>query len=172
MFRNYLLTALRNIYRHKGFSFLNIIGLSLSMSVCMLIIVVIIDQFSYDQQHTKKDRIYRIQSIDNMSDFSLNKYGSTPFPLANELINNYPFVEEVAFIRNTLSGDGVYNETRIPLSGLYSNSAFFKVFDFKLKSGHPDKILDKPFTIVLKEDIATKYFGDENPVGKFLQILR
>ena len=170
MLKNYLLTALRNIYRHKGFSFLNIIGLSLSMSVCMLIIVVIVDQFSYDQQHTKKDRIYRIQSIDNMSDFSFNRYASTPFPLADELINNYPFVEEVAFIRNTLNGDGVYNETRIPVSGFYSNSAFFKVFNFKLKSGHPDKILDKPFTIVLMEDIATKYFGNEDPVGKFLQI--
>ena len=170
MLKNYLLTALRNIYRHKGFSFLNIIGLSLSMSVCMLIIVVIVDQFSYDQQHTKKDRIYRVQSIDNMSDFSLNRFASTPFPLADELVNNYPFVEEVAFLRNTFSGDGVYNETRIPVSGLYSNSAFFKVFDFKLKSGHPDKILDKPFTIVLMEDIATKYFGDEDPVGKFLQV--
>jgi len=140
------------------------------MSVCMLIIVVIVDQFSYDQQHTKKERIYRVQSIDNMSDFSFNRYASTPFPLADELENNYPFVEEVVFLRSTFSGDGIYNETRIPVSGLYSNSAFFKVFDFKLKSGYHDKILDKPFTIVLMEDIATKYFGDEDPVGKFLQV--
>ncbi|MQY80321.1 MAG: ABC transporter permease, partial [Bacteroidetes bacterium] len=94
MIKNYLLTALRNIFRHKGFSLLNIFGLSLSMSVCMLIIVILVDQFSYDSQHTKKERIYRVQTIDNLSDWSLNKYASTAFPLADELVNNYPFIEE------------------------------------------------------------------------------
>ncbi len=99
MIKNYLLTALRNIFRHKGFSLLNIFGLSLSMSVCMLIIVILVDQFSYDSQHTKKERIYRVQTIDNLSDWSLNKYASTAFPLADELVNNYPFIEEAVLIR-------------------------------------------------------------------------
>lgn len=170
MIRNYLIVAFRNIFRHKGFTLLNIFGLSLSMSVCMLIIVVIVDQLSYDSQHTKKDRIYRVQTIDNLSDFSLNRYASTAFPMANELANNYPFIEEAVLIRNTLKGDGVNDEVRIPVSGLYTNSAFFRVFDFKLKSGSSENIFDQPFKMVLREEIAQKYFGDQDPVGKFLQV--
>ncbi|MCK4465529.1 MAG: ABC transporter permease [Bacteroidales bacterium] len=170
MIKNYLLTALRNIFRHKGFSLLNIFGLSLSMSVCMLIIVIIVDQFSYDSQHTKKERIYRVQTIDNLSDWSLNKYASTAFPLADELVNNYPFIEEAVLIKSTFNGDGVFNDTRIPVKGLYTNSAFFRVFDFKLKGGSGENFFDEPYKIVLREEIARKYFGEEDPVGKFLQV--
>ncbi|MCK4346422.1 MAG: ABC transporter permease, partial [Bacteroidales bacterium] len=170
MIKNYLLTALRNIFRHKGFSLLNIFGLSLSMSVCMLIIVIIVDQFSYDSQHTKKERIYRVQTIDNLSDWSLNKYASTAFPLANELVNNYPFIEEAVLIKSTFNGDGVFNDTRIAVNGLYTNSAFFRVFDFKLKGGSGENFFEEPYKIVLREEIARKYFGEEDPVGKFLQV--
>ena len=170
MIKNYLLTALRNIFRHKGFSLLNIFGLSLSMSVCMLIIVILVDQFSYDSQHTKKERIYRVQTIDNLSDWSLNKYASTAFPLADELVNNYPFIEEAVLIKSTFNGDGVFNDTRIPVKGLYTNSAFFRVFDFKLKGGSGENFFDEPYKIVLREEIARKYFGEEDPVGKFLQV--
>lgn len=170
MIKSYLLTALRNIFRHKGFSLLNIFGLSLSMSVCMLIIVIIVDQFSYDSQHTKKDRIYRVQTIDNLSDWSLNKYASTAFPLADELVNNYPFIEEAVLIKSTFNGDGVFNDTRIVVNGLYTNSAFFRVFDFKLKGGSGENFFEEPYKIVLREEIARKYFGEEDPVGKFLQV--
>jgi putative ABC transport system permease protein len=149
---------------------LNIFGLSLSMSVCMLIIVVILDQLSYDNFFTKKDRIFRIQSIDNLSKISLNKYASTTFPLARELTDHYGFVEEAVAVNNSFSGDGVYNETRIQIGGLYANSAFFKVFDFDLKSGSAEGILDEPYTMVLQEVVALKYFGEEDPVGQFLQV--
>ena len=140
------------------------------MSVCMLIIVIIVDQFSYDSQHTKKERIYRVQTIDNLSDWSLNKYASTAFPLANELVNNYPFIEEAVLIKSTFNGDGVFNDTRIAVNGLYTNSAFFRVFDFKLKGGSGENFFEEPYKIVLREEIARKYFGEEDPVGKFLQV--
>ncbi len=101
MINSYLLTALRNIIRHKGFSLLNILGLSLSMAVCMLIIVILVDQYSYDKQHLEKHQIYRVQSINNMSDISLNRYASTAYPLAEELANNYPFIEEAVIVLRT-----------------------------------------------------------------------
>ena len=94
MIKNYLLTAFRNIIRHKGFSFINIFGLALSMSVCMLIIVVILDQFKFDDFITKRDNIYRIETIDNESSYALNKSASTVFPLYKELITNYAVVED------------------------------------------------------------------------------
>jgi putative ABC transport system permease protein len=170
MFLNYLLTALRNIIRYKSFTLLNIFGLSLTMSVCMLIIVVLLDQYSYDRYYTKKDRIYRVESIDSLSKISLNRYASTTFPLAEELRNNYTGIEEAALFNNSFSGEGVSGETRISIKGLYSNSAVFKVFDFELIKGSPEKVLDDPYKIVLKEDVAKKFFGNEDPLGKTLQI--
>jgi len=170
MFLNYLITAYRNIVRHKSFTLINIFGLALTMSVCMLIIVVIMDQYSYDRYHTKKDRIYRVESIDSLSKISLNRYASTVLPLAEELKNKYTGIEETAVFNSSFYGEGVYNDKRISLNGLYANSAVFKVFDFNLKDGYSEKILEDPFQIILKEETAVKFFGSENPVGKSLQV--
>ncbi len=158
MVRNYLLTAFRNIIRHKGFTFLNVLGLSLSMAVCMLIIVILVDQYAYDKQHLEKHQIYRIQSIDNKSEFSLNRYASTAYPLADELSNNFPFIEEAVMVKNSLRGDGVYNGNRIALNGLYTDDSFFRVFNFTLKGGYQNAILDEPFKIILQEEICSQVF--------------
>jgi len=140
------------------------------MSVCMLIIVIIQDQYSYDTQHTRADRIYRVQSIDNMSNFSLNRFGSTAFPLAQELSDNYPFIEEAAFIRNSFGGDAVFGSSRFELSGLYVNSSFFRVFDFELINPVVEDIFDEPFKMVLREEMAEKFFGNNDPIGQFLEV--
>jgi len=172
MIKNYLLTAFRNILRHKGFSFINIIGLALSMSVCMLIIVIIIDQFKYDNFVTKRDRIYRVESINNESKSSINitKYASTTYPLYDELTNNYALVEDAVIINTNFHRDGIYNENKFPIHGFYVNESFFPMFDFELTKESFPNPLKEPFSIVLKENIAKKYFADENPIGKFLQI--
>jgi putative ABC transport system permease protein len=170
MIFNFLITSFRNIIRHKGISLLNILGLSLSMSVCMLIIVVLFDQFSYDRFHTKKDRIYRVETIDSLSNISLNRFASTAFPLAGELKSKYSGIENVAVFSTPFRGEGVYNETHIAFNGLYANSAVFNIFDFDLRSGNTGHILDEPFTIVLREEIAKKYFGEEDPLGKMFQV--
>jgi putative ABC transport system permease protein len=167
--KNYLITAFRNVLRYKGFSLINIVGLSLSMSVCMLIIVVILDQFSYDGMHTKKDRIYRIQQVDSLSEVPL-KVASNPYPLGIELRDNYAIAEKVVILNNTFNGEGLYNDTRLAFNGLYTNTAFFDVFDFQLQDGSAEKILDEPYTLVLSRETADKFFGDEDPVGKFIEI--
>jgi|WetSurSiteA1Bulk_404760.scaffolds.fasta_scaffold02584_2 putative ABC transport system permease protein len=170
MVLNYLLTALRNIIRNKSFTLLNILGLSLTMSVCMLIIVVLMDQYSYDSYYTKKDRIYRVESIDSLSKISLNRFASTTFPLAGELKNNATGIEETALFNNTFNGEGVSGDIRIGIKGLYANSAVFSVFGFELEEGSPERALDDPYKIVLKEDVAKKFFGNEDPLGKTLQV--
>jgi len=169
MIKNYLFTAFRNLIRYKGFSLINILGLTLSMSVCMLIIVVILDQLSYDQMHTKHDRIYRIITKDSLETIPL-KMAAVPYPLSSELTDNYSFAEEVVVLNNSFNGEGVKDNTRINLNGLYTNSNFFSVFDFPLKNGSPEGILDDPYTIVLTEETAEKFYGEEDPVGQFLQI--
>ena len=170
MIKNYLLTAFRNILRYKGFSFINIFGLALSMSVCMLIIVVLVDQFKYDDFVTKKDRIYRIESIDNLSKYSLKNYASTTYPLHNELTTNYAVVEDAVVINNRFGGNGLYSETRLPINGFYTNESFLNLFDFELTSNSFKNPLHEPFSIVLKEEVAKKYFTEEDPIGKFLQV--
>jgi putative ABC transport system permease protein len=169
MIKNYLITAFRNVIRYKGFSLINIFGLALSMSVCMLIIVVILDQLSYDEMHTKKSRIYRIQQVDSVSTVNL-KLASNPYPLGIELRDNYAIAEKVVILNNSFSGEGLYNDTRLAFNGLYTNTAFFDVFDFKLEDGTAERILDEPYTMVLTRETADKFFGDEDPVGKFIEI--
>ncbi len=169
MIRNYLFTAFRNLVRYKGFSLINILGLTLSMSVCMLIIVVILDQMSYDKMHTKHDTIYRIITKDSLEAVNL-RMAATPYPLVYELTEKYPFAEEVVVLNNSFNGEGVKDNTRISLNGLYTNSNFFRVFDFTLKNVPPEGILDNPYTIILTEETAEKFYGEEDPVGQFLQV--
>ena len=139
------------------------------MSVCMLIIAVIQDQLSYDRMHTKSDRIYRIQQVDSLDNIPL-KIASNPYPLGIELRDNYAVAEKVVILNNTFQGEGAYQDTRLALNGMYANTEFFDVFDFRLKEGSPEGILDEPFAMVLTEETARKFFGEEDPVGKFLEI--
>ena len=169
MIKNYLVTAFRNVLRYKGFSLINIFGLSLSMSVCMLIIVVIIDQYSYDDIHTKKEQIYRVQQVDSLASIPF-KMASNPYPLGIELRDNYAIAEKVVILNNSFSGEGLYNDTRLAFNGLYTSSDFFDVFDFELQDGTLEKILDEPYTMVLSRETADKFFGDEDPIGKFIEI--
>ena len=169
MIKNYLLTAFRNVLRYKGFSLINIFGLSLSMSVCMLIIVVIVDQYSYDDIHTKKERIFRVQQVDSLASIGL-KIASNPYALGVELRDKYAIAEKVVILNDNFRGEGLYNDTRLGLRGLYANTEFFEVFDFKLQDGSVAKILDEPYTMVLSRETADKFFGDEDPIGKFIEI--
>jgi putative ABC transport system permease protein len=169
MIKNYLLTAFRNVLRYKGFSLINILGLSLSMSVCMVILVVIQDQYSYDEMHHRGDNIYRVQQVDSLDNIPLNM-ASNPYALGTELRDNYAIAERVVIMNHTVNGEGVYNDTRLAFDGFYANTAFFEVFDFQLMDGSFEKILDEPYTMVLSQETADKFFGDEDPIGKFIEI--
>ena len=166
MIKSYFLTAFRNILKHRNFSIINIFGLSISMAVCMLIILVVQDQLSYDNFHKNRDRIFRIQSKDNLSKIALSKYASTTWPLAKELKDNYPFVGEIVALNTNFNGEGIYDEKRFQVSGFIATSSFFNLFDFKLKNNVASKPLDEPNSIVLTEDVANKFFGDSDPIGK------
>jgi len=166
MIKSYFLTALRNILKHRNFSIINIIGLSISMAVCMLIILVLQDQFSYDNFHKNRDHIFRIQSKDNLSKISFNKFASTTWPLAKELKDNYPFVEESVALNNRFTGEGISDEKRFRVSGFFATPSFFNLFDFKLKNNPASNPLEEPSSIVITEEVANKFFGNNDPIGK------
>jgi len=169
MIKNYLLTAFRNVLRYKGFSLINILGLSLSMSVCMVIIVVIQDQYSYDMMHTKSERIYRVQQVDSLANIGL-KLASNPYALGTELRDKYALAEKIVIMNSNFNGEGMYKDTRLAFNGLYTNSEFFDVFDFKLEGMSKEQILDEPYTLVLSSETAHKFFGEEDPIGKFIEV--
>lgn len=166
MIKSYFLTTFRNILKHRNFSIINIFGLSISLAICMLIILVVQDQFSYDNFHKNRDRIFRIQSKDNLSKIAIIKYASTTWPLAKELKDNYPFVEDIVALNNNFNGEGICDEKRFQVSGFFATPSFFNLFDFKLNNNLASKPLDEPYSIVLTEEVANKFFGDNDPIGK------
>ncbi|MFC2126704.1 ABC transporter permease, partial [Bacteroidota bacterium] len=159
MIRNYLTIAIRNIVRHKSFSFM---GLAISMSTCLLVIMVLADLKSYDQFHTNKDRIYRLLTKPEGSEAN----GTTPYPLGDAIMEEYHGIESMVRIRSWVGGDVKYNDNVVPLSAYYASKDFLKVFDFILADGNKYKALEEPFSIVLTHETAEKLFKGEDPVGK------
>lgn len=167
MIRNYFKTAIRNLIRNKTFSFINIIGLAVSMSVCLLIINIIAEQKSYDKFHTKKDRIYRVMTTGvGANDF---KTASSAFPLAKKLKQEYPGIEQSATLVRNIGGDMLYKENAASGGGYFADGELFKILDFKLSKGNAATALQNPFSLVITEDIAKLLFGSEEPLGKVVQ---
>jgi putative ABC transport system permease protein len=169
MIKNYFLSAFRNLLKHRSFSVINVFGLSISLAVCMLIILVLQDQLSYDNFHKNRNRIFRIQSKDNLSKIAISKFASTTWPLAKELKDNYPFVEEIVALNNSFNGEGISDEKRFKFNGFFATPSFFNLFNFKLKNNLTSNPLDEPFSIVITEELADKFFGDNDPLGKTIR---
>ncbi|GAA3514260.1 ABC transporter permease [Aquimarina addita] len=170
MFKNYIKIALRNLWRRRGFSLINIIGLAIGMTAGFLILLYVNFERSYDQFHTKKDRIYRIVSdIKTPSDSFDTSLAA--WAVAPTLEKQFPEVEAAVRIMNVSmlvrKDDIKFKET----TTFAVDSAFFRVFDFKLIQGDPKTVVKSPFSIVLSETAAKKYFGDQNPIGKSLKIM-
>src|SRR6188508_2433376 len=145
MVKNYFKIALRNLWKHKGFSFINILGLTVAMSACFLIFLYIQFELSYDSFHTKADRIYRIV-CDIKTPTEVIKAGGPSWAVPPNLKNEFSEVE--SFVRiaggdNVLirKGDIKFQEE----NAMWADSAFFKVFDFKLLKGNPQTALKEPF---------------------------
>ncbi|HKK44343.1 MAG TPA: ABC transporter permease [Balneolaceae bacterium] len=169
MLLNYLKVTWRNIRKHKSFSLINILGLAASMSVCLLIILFIVDQKSYDQFNSKAGRIYRITTnYKSPSNNEAISFATSPASLTDKLNENYPSVEKAIHIRGGFSGEMKYDDDTFKMEGLYTEPDFFRLFDFKLLKGNPKTALAKPGSVILTRKAARKIFGDNDPMGKTL----
>jgi putative ABC transport system permease protein len=167
MIKNYFKIAIRNLSKNKTFSFINIIGLAVSMSVCLLIISIIADQKSYDQFHTNKDRIYRILTYGKGgNDF---KTATSAFPLAKKLQQEYTGIQQSASLVRNIGGDILYNENAASGGGYFADEQLFKILDFKLSKGDAESALQNPFSLVIAEDLAQQLFNNDDPIGKIVQ---
>lgn len=172
MFRNYLLVAFRNLKKQKSFSLINIFGLTLGISCCLLIFLFIMNEFSFDKFHSKADRLYRVMRIANMNGQNERiPYLSAPYGPA--LKSDFPSdIEETVRVMpsNGLleSGNQAFNEKKV----YFTDDNFFSVFDFKLLKGDPGSVLKDEGSIVITAAMAKKYFGAEDPIGKIMQLDR
>ncbi|MEQ1586185.1 MAG: ABC transporter permease [Cyclobacteriaceae bacterium] len=174
MFRNYIKTALRSLFRHRFFSFINIFGLAVSMTICMAIMMLVADQMTYDRFNTNRDRIYRINSqvIHGDGTFSDNITATSAHPLGEELRNNYTGIAKVVRIKRGFGNSWIEfdQNVNIPLSGYFADPEFFEVFQYEMEYGDPRTALKEPYSVVLTHKAARKLFKEENPVGLTVKV--
>jgi putative ABC transport system permease protein len=167
MLKNYFKTAFRSLWRHKAFSFINILGLAVGMTACFMIFLYVRFETSYDNFHVKADRIYRVTS-DVKTPSEIIPTGLTTSPVAIYLKKDFPQVEEAVRLGRdgylVRKGNVKIQENNVVLA----DSNLFRVFDFPLIAGNKNTALKEPMSIVLSQTLAEKYFGTMNVVGQHL----
>ncbi len=170
MFKSIITTAIRNILRNKAFSIINLIGLSVSMSLAMLIILIVKEQMTFDNFHNDGNRIYRVNTMALRVDGDTEPYASTPFPLGQALKDEYTFAENVVTLNRRLNGDATYGNVNVPLSGLIADPSFLQVFNFELQKGNASTALSQPSNLILTQQAAERIFGTQEALGQTLSI--
>lgn len=167
MFKNYLKITLRNVLKNKAYSFINIVGLALGMACSMCIFMYVSHELSYDRYHSNADRIYRVtQKWDIPDGYNLH-FARCVINWINQLPEEYPEIETlIRFQRNRITDIKVGENKFRDRYTFKTDSNVFEVFDFKLTQGDPEKALSEPYSVVLTELMAQKYFGQENPIGQ------
>jgi len=175
MFKNFLKIAFRNLNKHKGFTFINVFGLAVGLTCCILISLYVLDELSYDRFNDNADRIYRVKQT-SISATKTEPGATTPFKAGPSLQSEYPHLIEhyVRFFdlqesAHTLLDRETRNSFR-ETNFYFTDSTFFEVFSGKLVRGNPEEVLNNPLSIVITEERAKKYFGNENPIGKTLSL--
>jgi len=170
MFRNYLKITFRNIQRHKGYSLINISGLAVGITCAVLILLWVQDELSYDRFHKNAEHLFRIETDITMSDGTFHTL-ETPFPAAPVFKDEIPEIADITRYRNTPAmliryKDKVFNQNGISAV----DPAFFQIFSFPVIKGDINTALDDTYSIIITEEMAEKYFGEEEPLGKVLSV--
>ena len=171
MYKSYFKIGWRNIWRNKSFSFINISGLALGMSACVLILLYVMDELRYDKHHKDGHRVYRVAS-----EVTDEKWVATPAPLSEGLKKDFPEVEQTTRllrfpgVDKVLVRDEQSQKQFFETNGYYVDSTFFQVFTYEFKFGDIHTALNEPNSIVISEQIADKFFGNENPVDHVLKL--
>lgn len=168
MIFNFIVVGIRNLLRHKGFSFINIAGLSLGMAGCILLFSFVRYQYSFDEFHKDNERIYRLTVKGKVSDKD-HSSAQIPFFVSSVLKENFPQIESYTALTKDKFNKFKYKENKyFEDDFFFANKSVFDLFSFKLKSGNHLTVLSSPNSAVIDEETAYKYFGNENPIGKTL----
>ncbi|MCO4291839.1 ABC transporter permease [Solitalea sp. MAHUQ-68] len=169
MLRNYFKIAFRNLLRNKGFSIINISGLAIGMAGAMLILMWIQHEFSYDQFHENKDRIYEMWNR-TVFDGKLQSWGTTPKVLGKTLKQEYPDIQEVSRVEIRSPFLLIVGDNKVRVKGGFVDPGFLSMFSFPVLKGDAKTALNNVYSIVITEKLAKSLFNDDNPIGKTIKI--
>jgi putative ABC transport system permease protein len=175
MFRNYIKIAWRNLVRQRLYSLINISGLAVGLAVCMLIMLYVAHEHSYDRFHKNADRIFKPYAEMKINGNTMNldqmSYASGPIikqsqPAVEDYMRTMHYFMSSVVISNPSQPERKFAENKL----VFADAGFFSFFSFKLLSGQASQVLSAPFSVVISQAMSKKYFGNENPVGKMLTI--
>ncbi len=167
MIKNYLKIAFRNLAKNKAYTIINALGLSIGIGSCLFILVLTQLELSFDNYHLNRERIYRLTDVIQVSSDRTLHTASSPAPWGPAMRKDYPEIEN--YVRYLIRGhvvrnkDNLINETIV-----YTDPGVFEVFTYPLIKGNPKTALTQPYSLVLTTEMAEKYFGDDDPMGKTL----
>ncbi|RKQ49298.1 putative ABC transport system permease protein [Roseivirga pacifica] len=170
MYKNYLKIAFRNLLKYKGYSFINITGLALGMSACLLILLFVNNELNFDGFHEKKSKIYRLDEVQRFGTVSEQKVALSMYPMGPNILADYP--EVVNFTRYWTAGRTLveYNNKQVYMDKLVRvDTSFLQMFDFKLIEGSRADAFKDNLDVMISETLAKRIFGSEDPIGKTLK---
>ena len=170
MLKNFLKTSFRNLLRHKGYTFINVLGLTVGLVTSIFIFLWIIDELSFDRFHSNTDRIFKVLVNNTYPDGKIETYPATPAKLKDVIVQEIPEVELAAqysmdtelLVRHDTKA---YNEI-----GIYADPTLFKILSFPIVKGSETKPLTDIKSIAISERLAEKLFKNEDPIGKSLDL--
>ena len=170
MLKSYLKSAVRHLFKRRGYVVINVGGLALGLACCVLILLFVRDELSYDRFHEKADRIYRVAVDSETPGTPVTRFATNSRHVADALRADYPEAEQVVRLRSwsfrvERAGEYIFDDAFFA-----ADSSFFEVFSYDLVRGDPKTALREPYTLVLTEEMAGKYFGDEDPLGQTLTL--
>ncbi len=169
MFKSYLKTAFRNLARHRGYSMINIVGFAIGIACCILIFLWVQDELSFDRFHENLESLHRVVQEVYFSDGTIFRVARTPYPAGPAFVADYP--EIIRFTRFTpfwrilieYEDKGFYER-----DFAFADPSLLEMFSFHLLKGDPNTALSETNSVLISEDMARKYFGSEDPIGKTL----
>jgi putative ABC transport system permease protein len=176
MIKNYLLVALRTLWKHRVYSLINIAGLAAGMACCLVIFLYVRDEMSFDRFHERAERIYRITMQSTLSG-EVHSFARTPFPMGPLLTEEIPGVEAAVRVYGRSAGvQALQNGSPLEKARFqeprfwFADSTFFRIFSFPLLKGNAAAALARPHSVVLTEETARKYFAAADPIGQTILV--
>jgi putative ABC transport system permease protein len=174
MFKNNLKIALRSLFKQKIYTFINIMGLAVGVASCLLIVLFVRNEFSYDKFFDEHDRIYRMSleriypnhsTLYSIIPLSYEEAAKRDFAEIEQSTNAFGFQNFTLTYKNERDEENQFDEDLV----LAVDSNFFEVFSFKLIKGNPENALTLPNQIVVTQEFSKRYFGDADPIGKIVR---
>ena len=169
MIKNYFRITLRTLWRNKGYSAINLFGLAIGMAACLLMLLYVQFEWSYDRFHANADRIYRITETLHLP-AEVNQRAHTAPPFAPAFAQEFPEIEKIVRLAKSQRTLAYQQKKLYDINLITADSSLFEIFSFPMVKGNRGTALDQPYSVVLTESTAKRYFGEEEPMGKTMTL--